>query len=222
MKCYIILIGFWVWLAYSPTSVFANASENTQTESADSQALKKLFEEDQADRQNSTDPFATSRHDDEHETRVKVLYNRGALKTGADYYRAAMILQHAVTPDDFLLCHDFCIVAISKGEQRAKWLAAASMDRFLVNIGRPQRFGTQYAASRPGFPIYLRPVDASVTDQLRSEFSVAPLAVLKEREAKMDARFGKVILSQKNEPNQAPEPTPTTVTPPAGQEARQP
>ena len=29
-------------------------------------------------------------------------------------------------------------------------------------------------------------------------------------------------LPMKNQPNQAPEPTPTTVTPPAGQEARQP
>ena len=34
--------------------------------------------------------------------------------------------------------------------------------------------------------------------------------------------FVEDALSKKTEPNQAPEPTPTAVTPPAGQEARQP
>jgi hypothetical protein len=30
-----------------------------------------------------------------------------------------MILQHASTPDDYLLAHDLSVIAISKGEEKA-------------------------------------------------------------------------------------------------------
>ena len=189
----------------------------------DNAELKHLYDEDQADRQPAyagkpVDIPALARRDDERERRVKELYAADQLRTGPDYYNAAMILQHAMTPDDFLLCHDLCVVAIGKGEPRAKWLAAASMDRFLVSIGRPQRFGTQYGAARPGFPIRLSPIDTSVTDRLRMELGVPPLAELKQREAKMDALFG-----QSNQPSKPPPAqTPAAVTPPAAEPARPP
>ena len=186
----------------------------------DNAELKHLYDEDQADRQPAyagkpVDIPALARRDDERERRVKELYAADQLRTGPDYYNAAMILQHAMTPDDFLLCHDLCVVAIGKGEPRAKWLAAASMDRFLVSVGRPQRYGTQYGAARPGFPIRLSPVDATVTDRLRMELGVPPLAELKQREAKMDALFG-----QHNPP--AKPSAPAAATPPAAEPARQP
>ena len=189
----------------------------------DNAELKHLYDEDQADRQPAyegrpVDIPALSRRDDERERRVKELYAADQLHTGPDYYNAAMILQHALAPDDFLLCHDLSVVAIAKGEPRAKWLAAASMDRFLVSIGRLQQFGTQYGASRPGFPIRLSPIDTSVTDHLRMELGVPPLAELKQKEAKMDALFG-----QSNQPPKPPTTqTPAAVTPPAAEPARPP
>ena len=42
-----------------------------------------------------------------------------------------MILQHGGGPEDYLLAHELCVVAIGRGEER-KWLAAASEDRFLM------------------------------------------------------------------------------------------
>ena len=188
----------------------------------DNAELQHLYDEDQADRQPAyagkpVDIPALSRRDDERERRVKELYAADQLRTGPDYYHAAMILQHALTPDDFLLCHDLCVVAIAKGEPRAKWLAATSMDRFLVSVGRPQRFGTQYGAARPGFPIRLSPVDSTVTDRLRMELGVPPLAELKQREAKMDALFG-----QSNQPPKPPATAPAAATPPAVEPARPP
>lgn len=52
-------------------------------------------------------------------------------------------------PDDFLLAHEFCVIAIIKGknDREARWLAASSEDRFLMNIQRPQRFGTQFRSA---------------------------------------------------------------------------
>lgn len=75
-----------------------------------------------------------------------------------------------------MLAHELCVVAISKGKLDAKWLAAASEDRFLMNIGRPQRFGTQYRADPVTAPYKLYTVDAGVTDELRRAASAPPLA----------------------------------------------
>jgi hypothetical protein len=55
-------------------------------------------------------------------------------------------------PDDYLLAHELCVVAIGKGEKRARWLAAASEDRFLMALKRPQRFATQYHLATPSTP----------------------------------------------------------------------
>ena len=107
------------------------------------------------------------------------------MKSGGDYYYAAMILQHSHEADDYLLAHELCIVAIGKGEARAKWLAAATEDRFLMDIGRPQRFGTQYRPEPPESdgPIRLYKVDAGVTDGLRREFKAPTLAEARAKEA---------------------------------------
>ena len=97
-----------------------------------------------------------------------------------------MILQHGDVAEDYLLAHEFCVVAISKGDKRAKWLAAASEDRFLMNIDRPQRFATQFRCDGPNCEFHLYKLDAGVTDELRKVLDVPSLAEAKAREAKMN------------------------------------
>ncbi|PTX91253.1 hypothetical protein [Opitutus sp. ER46] len=142
---------------------------------ADNPELARLFREDQDDRQAGQviDWSKVIPRDAARVKRAKELYNRGLLRTGGDYFHAAMVLQRADAADDFLLAHELCIVALLKGEKRARWLAAASEDRFLLKIGRPQRFGTQYrgrgdAAAEPATG------PAAVSDALRREFNVTP------------------------------------------------
>ena len=184
MSLRIILASF-VFVAAAAYTISAETESSSVTTVSDE--LKRMFEEDQADRKppsgKGVDWAFVGPRDEAREIRVKEMVASGALQTGADFYHAAMILHHAQTPDDYLLAHDLCIVAISKGEERAKWLSAASMDRFLVSVGRPQRFGTQFGGSRPGAPIKLRPVDPSVPDNLRRAFNVPPLAEARAREA---------------------------------------
>jgi hypothetical protein len=168
------------------------ANENKQ--SAISVELEKLYAEDQADRNATgmnTDWEAISIRDEQREIRVKELLALGSLGGGSAYYHAAMVLQHASTPDDYLLAHDLCVIAISKGEQKAKWLAAASMDRFLVSIGRQQRFGTQFLSNKSFRPPRLVQVDPNVSDVLRQEFDVPTLESAKKREAEMENEFNK-------------------------------
>ena len=161
-----------------------------------SEELAKLYNDDQADRGfrpgQTTDWEAIGIRDEQRELKVKQLLAAGSLVSGADYYHAAMVLQHATSPDDYLLAHDLCVIAISKGENKAKWLAAASMDRFLINIGRPQRFGTQFQSKRSFKPPMLVSVDPSVPDALRKELDVPTLEEARKKEAEMVNSFNEM------------------------------
>jgi hypothetical protein len=176
--------------------VFASASllsAAADVSTVASEELTKLYNDDQADREFSpgqtTDWEAVSIRDEQRELRVKQLLAAGSLGSGADYYHAAMVLQHGISPDDYLLAHDLCVIAISKGESKAKWLAAASMDRFLINIGRPQRFGTQFQSKRSFRPPMLISVDPSVPNALRKELDVPTLEEAKKKEAELISSF---------------------------------
>jgi len=156
----------------------------------DSPELARLFEEDQADRMpgagKAIDWSVVGPRDKQRRARVYALYEAGELRTGKDFQRAAMVLQHAEKPDEYLLAHEFCVVALSKGERDARWLAAATEDRFLMNIGRPQRFGTQYRSSGTADRLTLYEVGKGVTDGLRRELGVPSLARAREQEDRMN------------------------------------
>lgn len=185
----IALLGIVVGWHTRPLSVSAQSS-STSVEK-DNEELARLFREDQADRTSKDgkpiDWNAVDSRDKAREKRVKELYANNQLHTGADYYHVAMVLQHASSPEDYLLAHELCVVAISKGDERAKWLAAASEDRFLMEIGRPQRFATQFR-SVGNSPMRLYETDKGVTDELRRALNVPTLAQAKEREARMNSK----------------------------------
>jgi hypothetical protein len=158
----------------------------------DNEELRRVYGEDQRDR-SDPDPkgnvnwwAAVAPRDRARRERVKVLFAEGRLITAQDYYRAAMILQHGEVPEDFLLAHEFAVAAIVKGNGAAAWLAAATEDRFLTNIGRPQRFGTQFKADNDG-PWRLEPVDPTMTDELRRVMRAPPLAEARARVTELNA-----------------------------------
>jgi hypothetical protein len=161
----------------------------------DDAELRRMFEEDQADRTSvdgkPLDWPRISQRDKKREARVKELYRADKLHTGADFYHAAMVLQHASRPEDYLLAHELCVVAVGKADKRARWLAAASEDRFLMALKRPQRFATQYRKDGPDAPVRLYQTDPEVTDGLRGEFGAPSLAKAREREAQYNAAGAK-------------------------------
>jgi hypothetical protein len=179
-------------LAAGGRAAFVSARPEDPSPAApqDSEELAKLYDADQADRTSTKataiDWAVVGPRDRQREDRVKTLYKAGQIHTGKDYHRAAMILQHAGTPEDYLLAHEFCVVALAKGERAARWLAAAAEDRFLMNIDRPQRFGTQYRSAGPDSPVRLYKVGPGVTDALRREMDVPTLADARQREAQFN------------------------------------
>jgi hypothetical protein len=75
---------------------------------------------------------------------AKNLLATGELKTAQDFHDAAFIFQHGDEANDYLLAHIVAIEAIVKGDSSSKWIAAATLDRYLQAIGQRQVFGTQY------------------------------------------------------------------------------
>jgi quercetin dioxygenase-like cupin family protein len=155
--------------------------------------LARLYREDQDDRKGGNiDWEKVGPRDKQRQARVLELYKADKLQTGADYYHAAMILQHGRTPDDYLLAHEFCVAAIGKGEDRAKWLAAASEDRFLQSVQRPQRFGTQFSVEASSGTWRVKPpVAPGVTDGLRRALNVPSLKEAEANAAKFQKLFQK-------------------------------
>ena len=104
--------------------------------------------------------------------RTKEIYRSGGLVTAADYFDAALVLQHGGTPDDYLLAHVLCTVAVIKGDTDAPWLSAATLDRYLQSIQRKQIFGTQYDGDEKVGYTYEPYDDSLLTDSVRRAVQV--------------------------------------------------
>lgn len=115
-------------------------------EPTDNAELKQIYEADQKDREapvGAVDWKVVGSRDAARRRRVRELIDHDRLQTGKDYERAAMVFQHGDTPEDILFAHVLAVTALGKGDTGARWLAAASLDRYLHKLEKPQIFGTQ-------------------------------------------------------------------------------
>lgn len=87
---------------------------------------------------------AISERDLQRQSAIRVLLAKGQVQTGREYHFAALIFQHSSSPEALTLAHVLAVSAIIQGDSSAKWLAAATLDRYLQNDKQPQVFGTQF------------------------------------------------------------------------------
>jgi hypothetical protein len=175
--------------------------------SAPTKTVQQLFQEDQNDLPGHG-PNGTSAVDEQqYNARVEIrmqqvntLLANGGLKTGEDFYDAAFIFQHGETADDYLFAHILAMDAVVKGYDIAKWIAAATLDRYLQIVHQPQVFGTQYPLdpNKPHPPEDATPAgrfkgrtqqpynDTLLPDSLRTDFCVASRDQQKQVLAFMD------------------------------------
>ncbi len=156
----------------------------------------QLFIEDQWDRGN--DVFgggqvkssenlnwkAIGAHDVQRQGRIRSLMTEGKLQSARDYQFAGLIFQHSDNSQGLLLAHVLAVSAVAKGGIDARWLAAATLDRYLQSIQRPQVFGTQFFQSE-GKNWTMEPYERGlVSDSMRAIWCVVPLSeqnqILKE------------------------------------------
>ena len=139
--------------------------------------MSHIFDADQSDRERTHNDWSAVRQSDEkRRLRTQELIDSGVLQSGEDFYHAAFIFQHGGKADDYLKAHLLAMVAAARGDVRAVWIAAATLDRYLRAIGRPQVLGTQFKAPNGG-PATQEPYDRSlISDAIRKALRVPPLA----------------------------------------------
>ena len=140
--------------------------------------MTAIFDADQLSRKTWPPKDMKAQDDQDRQRRVRTgeLLDQGALHSGDDFYHAAFVYQHGDKPDDFLKAHILAMVAVGKGRPDGKWIAAATLDRYLQNIGRSQVFGTQYFIPNGG-TVTQEPYDrALMSDALRTAMGVPPIA----------------------------------------------
>ena len=143
--------------------------------------LQALFEQDQVDRSVFFEQLEHEQlqqvlqRDRARRQRVEELMGSEALQAPEDYFHAAMVFQHGETLDNYWRAHELAKRRAELGHPNCRWLAAAAYDRWLMNQGRPQKYGTQYTANEDE-PYRLWDVDPTTTDDERATWDVPPLA----------------------------------------------
>lgn len=157
--------------------------------SANSKEIAKIMAEDQKDRESDWSKFTSAdfenlRKRDKGRLRtVKGLVKAGKLATGDDYFNAALVCQHGDSFEDYALAHELSVASMMLGHRSGAWLAAASYDRMLINMGHRQRFGTQWFIVE-GKQL-LSPVDeADMNETERKAIGRLTLAEIRERAKK--------------------------------------
>jgi hypothetical protein len=140
--------------------------------------MEAIFKEDQRVRTvGKIDWEMVNKTDAERREQTRRLLAIGSLHTGKDFEEAAFVFQHGDSAGDYLLAHTLAMVAVSKGDATAVWIAAATLDRYLWKVGQKQMFGTQYSGDAK-HEFTQEPYDRElVSDALREQLGVPSQAM---------------------------------------------
>lgn len=101
------------------------------------------------------------------------MLKKGEIRTSDDFYRASWFFHHGATFHSYALAITFAAVSFHLGEPWGKNLYALALDRFLLSIGQPQYFGTQFEKRYGKWK--LSPYNKKTTDKERKLYFVEPL-----------------------------------------------
>ena len=143
------------------------------------QELLSLYTDDRREHANApqvnTPAYRAMRTRDlERRQRVLEMVAADELQAAEDYYHAAWIMNHGDSPDEARQAHILALRSSELGHRPARWLAAASYDRWQMYQGKPQKYGTNYVYD--GKRDRLWEVDPAMTDAERAAWDVPPLA----------------------------------------------
>jgi hypothetical protein len=114
--------------------------------------------------------------DEQRHAEVRKILAEGKISTAREYFFAALIFQQSSTVADLLFAHVLAVTAMTKGNTNARWMAAATLDRYLWSVKQPQAFGTQFQKGADG-KWTMEPYDrGAVSDDIRKSWCVVSLA----------------------------------------------
>ena len=156
-----------------------------------------IFADDQSDR-DAKNPNWNGRkidwpvvrvRDGARRTKMMDLLKGGVIRTADDYYSASVVFQHGDAIGDFELAHSLAVIAMTLDPsiEEHRYMVAATWDRYMQHLGRPQWYGTQYARGDDGRWV-ISPVDPSaVTDDMRRKLAVPTLEEARAEIAKLNS-----------------------------------
>ena len=120
---------------------------------------------------------AIALRDQQRQSKVRTLLRDGQVQTGKEFHYAALIFQHSSATDELALAHVLAVTAVIQGDNTAKWLAAATFDRYRQNQKERQVFGTQFMLGAGDSKWSMEPYDqGAVPDSLRALWCVVSLS----------------------------------------------
>lgn len=110
--------------------------------------------------------------------RVGEIFGEGCFSKAKDYAFAALVFQHGDVPEHFFQTFIWAKRAVELGDTKQKRMMALGIDRYLVNSGHKQLFGSQVSKpdSKPETCWCLEQVEKTYPDDLRKEFADQTLA----------------------------------------------
>lgn len=148
-------------------------------------AFVRLLAEDQAEDRAvlaGTSVYAALRKRDRaRREAVMALLEDGWPESAEDLYAAAWVLNHGDQAEEAALGSRLAARAAELGHPKARWLAAAALDRSLMYAERPQKYGTNIVPDGIGWRLW--DVDPATTDAERIANDVPPLAEMQARAA---------------------------------------
>ena len=178
--------------AYEQLDTLTPGQEN---DLAISLRMEQLFSADQTARQLPvSDPHKLNTDDAARRVEVLEYILNGQIHTARDLVYAAFIFQHGDCSEHYHFANRLAQIAMDTGYSDARWIYAATLDRYLMSIGQPQKFGTQYTWVDGEYQLY--PVDPTTTDAEREKYNVPSLSEISDTKP-ADISAGNVV-SAKN------------------------
>ncbi len=149
---------------------------------ARSRELAVIVKADQDERENwqnktSEEMIEVAKKDLIRRQRVGEIFGEGCLSKAEDYAAAALVYQHGDSPNHFLQTFIWSKRGVELGDAKQKNTMALGIDRYLVNIGQKQLFGSQATMPdfKPGTCWCLQKIESSFPEKIRKEYTTKTL-----------------------------------------------
>lgn len=160
------------------TEEFVTCEADEARRKARSEELQRIVAEDQADRKPGLGGInwnVVTARDEARRKRVGEIFGEGCFSEARDYLAAALVFPHGNVPEHFFQTYLWARKARELGGgKQAHGLAAMGIDRYLINTGRRQIFGTQFSMTA-GRCLCLEEVEETFPENLRVEEGNMPL-----------------------------------------------
>lgn len=155
----------------------------SQNIKVDNLELIEIYKNDENDRKNHNITWLEIiKKDSLRRKRVDVILNSNEIKTSKDYMNAAMIFKSGNDSINYLKTITLMKEAIKLDSTVNKLPLAEITDRYLLSIGEPQIYGTQFYKEAYNKPWVIAKIDTTkITDKERVQFGIETLEQLGDK-----------------------------------------